>query len=138
MLGVSNYTQDYVDACRAKVDAQLAAYRGLSGNGRPQIDAALGNFEPLFLNHMVIALDAYFAHRLRTKEGKDGNPMNEVRLLSRSIMENGGELVADKQIKLKPETSILGYAAGEPIRLDADAFARLAGAYFAAIERTFV
>ena len=27
MLSVSSYTKDYVDACRAKVAAQLASYR---------------------------------------------------------------------------------------------------------------
>jgi hypothetical protein len=132
------HTKDHVDSCRAKVDAQLAAYRGLSDTGRPGLDAALEDFEPLFFNHMVIALDAYFTHRLRTTEGKDGNPMNEVRLLSRSIVENGGELVADKQIKLKPETSVLGYAVGEPIRLNEDDFARLSDAYFPATERAYV
>jgi hypothetical protein len=49
-----------------------------------------------------------------------------------------GLLVADKQIKLKPETSVLGYAAGDRIALDADGFERLAEAFLADIERKYV
>jgi hypothetical protein len=120
MLAVSTYSQDYVDACRARV--------------RDTLDA----FEPQFLAHMVLALDAYFVHRVRNKELKDGNPLNEVRLLATSIMSNDGLLVADKQVKLDPESSILGLAPGDPIVLDADDFARLSEAYFDEIERKYV
>jgi hypothetical protein len=136
MLGVSQYSQDYVDATRARVRDQLAAYRALAGGGCDA--AALDAFAPRFFDHMVIALDACFVHRLRNKELKDGNPLNEVRLLASSIMTNDGILAADKQIKLKPETSVLGYAAGDRIALDADAFERLAEAFLTEIERKYV
>jgi hypothetical protein len=56
---------------------------------------------------MVLILDTYFTHRSRTTEGKDGNPLNEVRVLCNSILENKRVLRADKSIKLKPETSVL-------------------------------
>jgi hypothetical protein len=141
MLAVSNYSQEYVDACRANVRAQLAAYGALSelsGDGQPRLDAALDDFELLFFNHMMIALDAYFTHRLRNKEGKDGNAMNEVRLLAQSIMNNDGVLATDKQIRLKPESSVLGYEVGDPIRLGKDDFERLSEAFFAGIERAYV
>jgi len=129
MLAVSTYSQDYVDACRARVRETLDAY------GTVRDTAA---FEPQFLAHMVLALDAYFVHRLRNKELKDGNPLNEVRLLATSIVSNDGLLVADKQIKLTPETSVLGLAAGERIALDADDFARRSEAFFAELERKYV
>lgn len=51
---------------------------------------------------MVLALDQLFVHRARGIEGKDGNPLNEVRVLCTSIMANGGVLVKDSQIKLDP------------------------------------
>jgi hypothetical protein len=56
---------------------------------------------------MVLILDTYFTHRSRTTEGKDSNPLNEVRVLCNSILENKSVLRADKSIKLKPETSVL-------------------------------
>ena len=64
--------------------------------------------------------------------------MNEVRLLAQSIMNNDGVLAADKQIRLKPESSVLGYEVGDPIRLDEDDFERLSEAFFAGIERAYV
>jgi hypothetical protein len=43
-------------------------------------------------NNMTLVLDRYFVHRLRVVTGKDGNPLNEVELLSDSIMNNDGVL----------------------------------------------
>ena len=65
-------------------------------------------------------------------------PANEMRLLAESIAENDGVLRADKQIKLDPETSVLGLAPGDPIRLGVDDVRRLADAYFDEIGRRFV
>lgn len=135
MLGVSTYSQEYIDACRAAVAAQLAAYAGVAQTAGDA--AAIERFEPLFANHMVLALDGYFCHRLRGKEGKDGNPLNEVRVLATSIMQHGAVLTADTTIKLKPATSVLGLELGAPIRLSADDFSRLAAAFFAELERRF-
>ena len=98
---------------------------------------ALEAFEPLFFNNLVLVLDESFVHRLRGVEGKDGNAMNEVRLLVTSLLSNDGCLVADKQIKLKPETSVLGLAVGDPIAIREADFVKLADAYFAAIEASF-
>jgi hypothetical protein len=50
-------------------------------------------------------LENYFVHRSRTLEKKDGNPLNEVRVLCTSMMSNDGKLAADKQIRLDPAKS---------------------------------
>ncbi|HYI36801.1 MAG TPA: hypothetical protein VEX39_09370 [Thermoleophilaceae bacterium] len=126
MLAVKTYPADYVASCRDRVHALLDAYSGSDA------------FEPLFCDHVVLALDHYFVHRQRGMEGKDGNPANEVRLLAESIAENDGVLRADKQIRLDPAASVLGLAAGDPIRLGVDDVRRLAGAYFDEIGRRFV
>ena len=93
MLGVSRYSKDYIDATKLRVKGDVAAYEQLvasaksSGNG---FDAAREAFESRFYNSMVLALENSFVHRLRTVEGKDGNPLNEVRVLCQSILEHGG------------------------------------------------
>jgi hypothetical protein len=135
MLGVSAYDQDYIDKCRDRVAAQVSAYEALAtvaGDGA-QLDA----FEPLFFNNMVLVLDALFVHRLRNKEGKDGNPVNEVRVLSESLMQNDGVLAANKTIKLKTESSILHHEVGDEIALSQSDFRRLAEAYFAEIDARY-
>ena len=140
MLGVSSYTQDYVDACRARVQSQLAAYDDLVAAAREGLgdraDAAIASLESALFPALVQALDHSFVHRLRGKEGKDGNPLNEVRVLSASLL-NGGALVADKTIKLDPAKSLLGYAVGDEIKVGEEGFTRLAEAYFAAVERAY-
>jgi hypothetical protein len=135
MLGMSKYPQEYIDFCKAQIDAQLKAYRKLAkasdGNG------ALTEFEPQFFNHMVLALEQYFCHRLRTVEGKDGNPLNESRVLSTSIMSHGGVMTADKTIKMKPENTLLGYGYDDQIALTDKEFAKLAGGFFAELQKKF-
>ena len=82
MLGMKAYTQDYIDACRARVDADLSAYRKHVGK------APSKEFEVRFFNDQVLLLDHMFLHRLTGIEGKDGNPLNEVRVLCNSILPN--------------------------------------------------
>ncbi|HEY7609455.1 MAG TPA: hypothetical protein VIF14_09505 [Alphaproteobacteria bacterium] len=133
MLDVSRYAKDDVVACRANVAAQLASYRKLLAAKPSGIEA----FERRFFNHMILALDHYFMHRLRNKEGKDGNPLNEVRMLSNAIMENEGRMSRDKTIRYEPETSILKFKPGDEIRLDAAAFARLSAAFFDEVAKKY-
>ena len=143
MLSMSTYPQDYIDGCRRLVDAQLASYRALvtatgePGGDRAGIDAAVADFEPRFLNSMLLVLDQLFVHRARGKEGKDGNPLNEVRVLCRSIRENDGVMVADTSIKLDPAASVLEHEVGDRIALTPSDFALVSEAYFAEIERKF-
>jgi hypothetical protein len=51
-----------------------------------ELNSAIESFETNFFNHMVLVLDHYFVHRSRIIELKDGNPLNEVRMLCDSIM----------------------------------------------------
>jgi hypothetical protein len=128
MLGVASYPKAFVDGCRARIDAQLAAYDGLDA------DAA---FERELFTNLVLVLDHMFMHRLRGKEGKDGNPANEVRLLTGSLLDHGGVMTGEKSIKYDAAKSVTGIALGEPVVLDEKSFRLLADAYFAEIEKRF-
>lgn len=128
MLSMTKYPKDYVDGCKAKVDAHVAAYERLRAAARD--DAAAADFEPLFFNDMVLVLDAYFVHRARALELKDGNPLNEVRVMCNSIMQSDGVLTKDKSIKLSPASSVCGIEFGERIALDGKTFGRLSTAFF--------
>ena len=142
MLGMKTYTQDYIDACRARVDADLRAYRKQVGKAPPQ------EFEGRFLNDQVLLLDYMFVHRLTGIEGKDGNPLNEVRVLCNSILLNQGKLQVDKlpgwpnsagaSIKLPTEKSVLKLKVGDEVKLSEAGFVRLSKAFFAEIEKKYM
>jgi hypothetical protein len=134
MLCMNSYPEDYIDACRSLLDHQMAAYREvvLTADARTIV-----GFEARFFSHMVVALDRYFVHRTRGIEGKDGNPLNEVRMLCNSILENEGVLTADKTIKYDPAKTILGLPIGTRIQLREAEFTHLAAAFFNEIEKRF-
>jgi hypothetical protein len=143
MLGRKNYTQEELDHATTAIDRQVAAYRELveaiDGAGSdPKVKAALDAFEPLFFNNMTIVLDRYFVHRLRAVTGKDGNPLNEVELMSDSLMNNDGILRGNNVIKLVPDQSILKLDIGDRIKLSAAQFERLSKAFLAEIRAKFV
>ncbi|MCD4523802.1 hypothetical protein [Nocardioides sp. cx-173] len=125
MLSQSSYPAAYVAASRDAVSRQLDAYAAL-----PLSAADRAGFEPDYLRQLVLALDTYALHRSRGQEGKDGNPLNEVRLLCTSIREHDGVLTGEKSIKYAPDRSVLGLAEGEQITLDAAGFRRLADGFF--------
>jgi hypothetical protein len=144
MLSVSSYPQEYVDATRSKIDAHVDAYnqlvtvaRGATDAADAKLAAAVAGFEPLFFNHLVMALDNYFLHRGRNLEGKDGNPLNEVRVLCNSITSNDAKMLKDSTIKMKSATSVLKYEVGDDIKLNEDDFRRLAKAFLREIEIRF-
>ena len=143
MLGRKNYTQEELDHARSVISQQLAAYKELvkaidKGKADLEVASALEAFEPLFGNNMALVLDRYFVHRLRMVTGKDGNPLNELELLSDSLMNNEAVLRGNNVIKLIPEQSVLKLEIGDEIRLSASQFERLAKAFFAEIEAKFV
>jgi hypothetical protein len=88
----------------------VKAYRALAAKVGDK--NALAAFEPVFFNNLVLSLDAHFVHRTRAIEGKDGNPLNEVRVLCSSLMLHDGVLTAEKSIKLVPQKSVLGIGFG--------------------------
>jgi len=74
MLAANHYDTAYIDGCRARIDAQVAAFRDVVGAASgPELGAAVEAFEPRFFNALVLQLDYSFVHRTRKIEGKDGN-----------------------------------------------------------------
>jgi hypothetical protein len=136
------YKKDYIDACRARVDAGLRAYRTTVGKTAPK------DLEHRFFNDQVLLLDYMFVHRLTGSEGKDGNPLNEVRVICNSILLNDGRLQVDKLpgwpnsagsgIKLPPDTSVLKLKAGDEIKLTEATFTRLAKAFFEELSKKYL
>ncbi len=124
------YTSDEIEACRDNCDALLAVW---AAN-----DVEDTTLESLVFLQAVVVLDAWFAHRERDLEGDDGNPMNEVRVIADSVMGNAGTLRVQEPIRWAPERTVLRLAVGDEIELTANGFERLAAAYLAAIENTYL
>ena len=144
MLGTNRYPAAYVQAARDEIAANIRAYRDLvaaaskaSGMSLTRIDAALSAFEPAFFNNLLIALEMRFVHRLRGQEGKDGNPLNEVRMLAASLMDNDGVLAENKSIRYDPSKAVLRIDIGERIHLNADDFEALCTMFLHEIETRF-
>ena len=145
MLGMKNYTQKYIDGCRSRVDSDLAAYGNLVAAARNPDSAnktspnsAIDALEGTFFNNMILLLDYFFVHRLRTIEGKDGNPLNEVRVLCDSMLHNKNIMSANNTIKLSPAKSVLKYQVGDKIKFNEADFLRLSEAFFAEIESRYL
>ncbi len=137
MLGMKTYEKDYVDACRAKIDADVRAFKKSGARA----------LETTFFNNLVLKLEYMFVHRLTGIEGKDGNPLNEVRVLCNSLLLNQGKLQIDKLsgwpnsagvgIKLSPDKSVLKLKVGEEVKVSETDFVRLAKAFFSEIEKKY-
>lgn len=72
MLAVKNYSKQYVDECREKINLLLSTYKELviaskeeGGSNNEKLNSAIEAFEPHFFNHMLLALNDYFVHRMR-------------------------------------------------------------------------
>ena len=80
MLGAKQYSKEYIDSCRNKVQASIDPFESIK-----LVTEAL---EIASFCNMVLMLHFMFVHRLRGQEGKDGNPLNKVRMISTSILTN--------------------------------------------------
>lgn len=140
MLGRKNYTQEEIATGKDAIERQLAAYDAIEGALAKNDGGARDAFSERFFNNMLLVLDRYYVHRLAgpNYEGKDGNPLNEVRIICDSLITNGGKMRADKQIKLPPEKSLAGLAVGDEIVLTREQFGRLSQGFFAELERRFL
>lgn len=129
MLGRNSYSSDEVEACRDTADALLAAWQA------DEVEDS--TLEHLVFGQAVIALDAWFVHRLRGMEGKDANALNEVRVLADSLVSNGGVLRVEGPIRWVPERTVLGLDVGDEVLVTANGYERLVAAYLAAVEATY-
>jgi hypothetical protein len=130
---------------RAKVDRDLRAYKAMAaaaksqaGGGKASPDSAAKDYEHRFFNNMLLLLDYFFVHRLRTIEGKDGNPLNEVRVICDSILHNQNRMGSDTSIKLIPAESVLKHQVGDQIKLTQEDFLLMSKAFFAEIETKYL
>jgi len=137
MLGMKTYEREYVNACRAKIDADVRVFKRSGAKG----------LETTFFNNLVLKMEYMFVHRFSGIEGKDGNPLNEVRVLCNSILLNEGKLQVEKLprwpnsavagLKLPPDTSVLKLRVGDEVKVSEADFVRLAKAFFAEIEKKY-
>lgn len=134
MLCMNSYPKAYIENSQHRLDRQIADYRKLR---LPRTEATAA-FEKQFLRHMLLALEHYFCHRSRTREKKDGNPLNELRMLCTSIMESDGRLASDSTIQYDVGLAVLQLDIGDRIDLDVEDFQALSRAVFADLQRKFM
>lgn len=126
MLATSKYTKEYIDECRSKVELQMSTYWNMTAKARHldktndrSLHHTIEAFERLFLNNMVLVLDSMFVHRTRAIEGKDDNPLNEVRELCNSILKSN-------------------HNSGVSVRLTFSEFEKLSKSFFEEIEKRYL
>jgi hypothetical protein len=140
MLGVQKYSIEYLNECRKKINSDVSRYRKISNIIKDQSkesNSDLLNFEHSFFNNMILILDSLFVHRLRRIEGREGNPLNEVRVIANSIAGNQGRMMKDSTIRLKPQNSLLKYNVGDKIKVSESQFSLISKAFFSEIERKY-
>jgi hypothetical protein len=124
MLPRTGYDRHYVATCRESVGAAVEELRRVGAGS-------------VAWNQLVVALEHWFTQRIPKVEGRDGNPLNEVRVIADSVIEHGAVMTVPKGIKLRAEASVLGFEEGEEISLDGDAFERLFDAFLAEVEAKY-
>ncbi|GAA2740743.1 hypothetical protein GCM10009868_04060 [Terrabacter aerolatus] len=143
MPGPTEYEQDYIDACRSRIESQVAVFQEVARSARDHGDAdvsalesALESLEYEYFNNMLIVLDGCFAERRRTTgAAADGGALDEVRVLARSLTANGGTVLADPAVPLDPTRSVLGLEVGAPVTLTLQQYRRISDAFLREIER---
>lgn len=135
MLGENSYSRAHVKACRTRFAGHVAAFDRI----RKKLGAKdAAEFEAHYCNNLVLALETHFTHRVRAKEQKDGNALNEVRMLATSITRHDGVFTADSTIKYDPARAITGYRYGDRVALTQELFVPLCEAFLREIEARYV
>ena len=128
MLGRTSYPQAYVASVRARFAGLLKGF----DKAKPAEPFATDT-----LLDMVLFLELAFVHRVRGNEGKDGNPLNEVRMIAMSVLEFASVMSPDKTIKWNAEKSITGLALGDKIALTRKQVGDLGEGFFGEIEKRY-
>ena len=81
MLARNTYDRKYIDACQARIDADLKALG----------DAA----DPRLYSELVLVLDYCFVHRTRKLEGKGESVLKSVREMATSMLEESNVVAMD-------------------------------------------
>ena len=100
--------------------------------------AALAAYDPEFFTGLTLVLDRPFVHRVRSVLGKGPGALIELELIVGSIIDHGGVFTVGTVLSYAEESSFTGLVPGEPIRLDAERFERLAVGVFVELEELFV
>jgi hypothetical protein len=144
VLGRKSYTKEEFNFGKKTIADQVAAHRKLAkavtATKDKKAETALAEFDAAFYNNMVFVLDRLFVHRFAGPdyEGKDGNPLNELRIICDSLLLHDGIMRADRQIKLPPDKSVVGIAVGDRIALTEAQFEKLADAFFEELAKRFL
>jgi len=128
MLGRAKYSPDYIKAVHDRVTRVLKAF----DKAKPAEP-----FASEALLDVVLGLEMAFVHRLRGHEGKDGNPLNEVRMIAASVLEFGGVMTKDNTIKWDAEKSVTGLALGDKIALSRKQVGALVDAFIEELAKKF-
>ncbi len=139
MPGRMTFSREEIDRARLVIGSQLEAYRELAraarGGGGGDVGPALAEFEHLFFNSMVLALDRPFVHRVAT--GKETTPLNELELIVDSLLSGDGVFRAGSRVRYSRGAAVVGLDEGEHVRLTAEQFERLFEAVFGELEEKF-
>ena len=140
MLGRKDYTKDELANATKTVNDTLAAYKKLAkaveASGDAKARAALEAFEHVLFRDLTLTLDRLFVHRIRKVAGNDNNPLNEVELITESILA-GAPFTTNNVLRYVPEESVTGLKPGDKVDLTAEEFERLAKAFLADIKAKF-
>jgi hypothetical protein len=128
MLGRTSYSIDYITGVQARVTRTLKAF----DKAKPAEP-----FASEALLDVILGLEMAFVHRVRMNEGKDGNPLNEVRMIAASVLEFGGLMTLDKTIKWNADTSVTGLEIGDRIALSRKQVGELVDAFFEEIAKKY-
>jgi hypothetical protein len=110
-MSLNPYDCGYIDAARSAFAERVRVFDVL-----PEDTRGLADFEPVYFNTLVVALDHYFARLTDGRDGPESGPLHEIQARSASIMSHDGRVTDDR-----PITSI--------------EFSRLSKAFFDELER---